>query len=552
MVSRSSEMITDIRRAPQRAYLNALGLTKLDFKKPFIAVVNTWNEAALSNSHLRLVADAIKAGVLAGGGIPFEFNTIAVSDGYTEAHEGMHYALASREIIVDSIEFMVGAHRLDGMVLLASGDEPVPAAMMAMLRLNIPAILISGGSMLPGRYRGTEISFTDMMEGLSQYKAGKLDKASLHAMEEAAFFSAGDGCGMYTSGTMACIAEAIGLALPYSATVPAMAAKKLRHARLAGETVCQLVARGLTPRKIMTEQALENGIRVGMAIGGSANMVLHLLAIAREGEKNLTLDDFDHYGRTTPTLCPIDPSGPYYFHDLDDAGGIPAVMKRLQHLLHPEELTADGRTWGAVINEAKVYRREVIRPLSDPLMKEGSLLVLRGNLAPMGAVAKQSAIPKSRGLHRGPAKVFSREEEAVEAVIQQKVQAGDVIVLRNEGPKGGPGMRKMLSITSAISGLGLSESIALITDGRFSGATRGCCVGYICPEAADGGPIAAIEDGDIIEINLRQRRLQVELNDQEISRRLAALPQFIPKKMGGYLDRYVKLVSPACEGALLK
>lgn len=549
---KSNDIITGINRAPQRAYLNALGLTKLDFKKPFIAVVNTWNEASLPNFHLKSIVESVKAGVLAGGGIPFEFDTIAVSDGYTEAHEGMRYVLASREIIADSIEIMVKAHRLDGMVLLASGDKPIPAAMMAMARLDIPSVLINGGSMLPAHFKGRDISFTDVMESVGRYKSGQVSEEEVYEMEEAALTSAGDGCGMYTPGTMACVAEAMGLCLPYSSTVPAMTSKKLRHARLSGELVCRLVEKEITPRRLLTKNALENGISVGMAISGSTNLTLHLIAIAREAGIDLELEAFDRIGRQVPTLCPIDPAGPFHISDLDAAGGIPGVMSRIKDKLHLEELCVNGKTVGENIAEAEVYDDRVIRPAEDPLLPEGSLVVLRGNLAPQGAVAKQSAIAPGLRRHRGPARVFEREEEAIQAVYDGKVRPGDIVVLKYEGPKGGPGMREMLGITSTLMGVGLGESVSLITDGRFSGATRGACVGYICPEAADRGPIAALRDGDIIEIDIDKRSLSAELSDQELAARLAKLPEFQPTVQSGYLSRYVKLVSPANEGAVLR
>ena len=549
---KSNDIITGINRAPQRAYLNALGLTKLDFKKPFIAVVNTWNEASLPNFHLKSIVESVKAGVLAGGGIPFEFDTIAVSDGYTEAHEGMRYVLASREIIADSIEIMVKAHRLDGMVLLASGDKPIPAAMMAMARLDIPSVLINGGSMLPAHFKGRDISFTDVMESVGRYKSGQVSEEEVYEMEEAALTSAGDGCGMYTPGTMACVAEAMGLCLPYSSTVPAMTSKKLRPARLSGELVCRLVEKEITPRRLLTKNALENGISVGMAISGSTNLTLHLIAIAREAGIDLELEAFDRIGRQVPTLCPIDPAGPFHISDLDAAGGIPGVMSRIKDKLHLEELCVNGKTVGENIAEAEVYDDRVIRPAEDPLLPEGSLVVLRGNLAPQGAVAKQSAIAPGLRRHRGPARVFEREEAAIQAVYDGKVRPGDIVVLKYEGPKGGPGMREMLGITSTLMGVGLGESVSLITDGRFSGATRGACVGYICPEAADRGPIAALRDGDIIEIDIDKRSLSAELSDQELAARLAKLPEFQPTVQSGYLSRYVKLVSPANEGAVLR
>lgn len=549
---RSNAILTEIERAPQRAYLFGLGLNREDFEKPFVGVVNTCNELSLPNLHLQNIVNAVKAGVLSAGGIPFEFNTIAVSDGYAEAHEGMRYVLASRDIIADSIEIMVEAHRLDGFVVVASGDKPIPAALMAMMRLDLPSILINGGSMLPTHLAGRDISFTDIMETVGQFKRGIVNECYLHKIEQAGLSSPGEGAGMYTPGTMACLAEALGLALPYSATTPAQTSERLRDARRAGRIVCKLVEKGLTPRQIVSRRSLINAINVGMAIAGSTNMVLHLIAIAKEAGLDLTFRDFDQQGRIIPSLCPIDPSGIYHMNDLDVAGGIPAVMKRIEKFMFKEEKTVTGQTIGEILRSAEIYNEEVIRPLSRPLFPEGSLVILKGNIAPDGAIAKQTGITEKMRYHKGPAKVFKNEEEASQAVVESRIKAGDVIVIKYEGPKGGPGMREMLGITSKIVGMGLDDSVALITDGRFSGATRGPCIGYVCPEAAEKGPIGIIKENDIIEIDIKKRGLNLILSETEIQKRLINLKIYRPPITQGYLKRYIKAVRPASEGAILE
>ena len=552
MALRSNEIITGLERAPQRAYLNALGLPRTEFSKPFIGVVNTWNEVSLSNCHLNLIVQSVKAGILAGGGVPFEFNTIAVSDGYAEAHDGMNYVLASRELIADSIEIMALAHRFDGIVILAAGDKPIPAALMAMPRLNIPAILINGGSSPPAKYRGKDVSFFDVLESVGDYHSGRIREDAVFDKEEAALPGAGDGAGMYTPSTMACLAEAMGLCLPYSSTVAALCSQKLRHARLTGQIICRLVEEGLTPKKIITENSIRNAIRVGQALGGSTNMALHLLAVAREAGLEISLGEFDKLGRQTPMLCPIDPNGPFHINDLDTAGGVPGVMSRLRPLLDLSQLTITGKTVGENIQDAGVYNDEVIRPLERPLQPEGSLIVLRGNLATKGAVVRQSFVNLYLRRFRGPARVFDREEEAVAAVHEGRISRGDVIVLRYLGPKGGPGMPEVFSLISTIRRVGLSDSVYLLTDGRFHGVVKGACVGHICPEAAEGGLIAPARDGDMIAIDLDLRQLELEVPDEELLLRRSALKPFIPRERRDYLGRYVKLVSPASEGAVLR
>ena len=548
----SNDIISDLNRAPQKAYLYGLGLNKEDFEKPFIAVVNTWNEISLPNYHLRSIANSVKAGVLAGGGIPFEFNTIAVSDGYTESHEGMHYVLASREIIVDSIEVMIKAHRFDGMVVVAGGDKPIPAAMMAIMRLNIPAILINGGYMFPGKYRGERINFTNVMESVGKYYAGMISEEDVHKMETMALTSAGDGSGMYTPGSMACLCEAMGMALPYSSTVAAMTSRKLRDARSSGYLCCELVMNDITPSKIVTNKSIENAISIGMAINASTNIVLHTLAIAKEAGIKISIDKFNEIGERIPTLCSIDPSGHHFLNDLDEAGGIPGVMKRIKNKLNVNEINVNGQTINNIIEDAIILNEDVIKSAKDPMFINGSIVVLRGNIAPEGAVAKQSAIPKKLRNIRGPAKVFNNEDAAINAVKTGKIVKGDVVVIKFEGPKGGPGMREMLGVTSTIVGIGLGDYVSIITDGRFSGATRGACIGHICPEAADNGPINAIEDGDMIEININNKSLNVMLSSDEIKERLRKIKPFSPSASQGYLRRYANSVSSSSLGAILE
>ncbi len=550
MATNNRLVIKDINQAPHRAYLHGLGLNRRDFNKPFIAVINTWNEISLSNCHLNETVRSIKAGILAADGIPFEINTLAISDGYAAAHDGVNYVLPSRELIADSIEVMVRAHGFNGMVVLAGGDKPIPAALMAMLRLDIPAILINGGNRYPTKYHGKLIDYSDVIESVGDFQIGKVREDAVYDKEEAAFSGAGDDAGMLTPSTMACLAEALGLSLPYSSTAAATSSKKLRHARYVGQLICRLVETGLTPRKIVTRQSLENAITLGMAISGTANMILHLLAIAREGGLPLSLDDFDRIGRRTPVICPISPLGKSFITDLDNAGGIPAVMSNLSDLLDLTQLTITGKTIEENICNAAVYDDQIIRKPELPYYPESSLIILKGNLAPQGAVARQTTISQNLRKHKGQAKVYNVEEDAIQAIAKGQIERGDVIVLRNQGPKGGPGMPEISSLTATINRVGLTDSVYLLTDGRLHGAAKGACVGHIGPEAVEAGPLAVIETGDMITIDLDQRLLQLHVDEAELAGRLSVWQrprQQIPDR----LHRYAKLVGPACEGAVL-
>ena len=505
----------------------------------------------MPNAHLRMLAEQVKGGVWAAGGTPLEFNTVAISDSLAMIHEGMRYVLPSREIIVDSIEVMVQSQMLDGMVLIASGDKPIPACLMAMARLDLPAVMIDGGCMLPGKFKGRDISFTEVVESPGGYASGKLTEEDVRELEDHGLTSAGGGASMYTPATMAIAGEVLGLSLPGSSTIPSMESRRLRAARQSGYLVVDMVMQGLTTRKILTRESFENAITVGMAVGASTNLVLHLMAIASEAGIDLPLDLFDTIGKRTPYICPIDPSGTYHMSDLDAAGGIPAVMKELSPLLHLDAKTVTGRTVGENIEKARVYNRDVIRPLSNPKGPEGGLCIVKGNLAPEGAVVKQSAVAPSMRHTTGPARVFNNEEDAIKDTFDGKIKPGDIIVIRYEGPKGGPGMKEMLGITSTLIGMGLGESVSVLTDGRFSGASRGAFAGHICPEAAAGGPIAAVKDGDLIEIDIPNRRITLHVGDEEIAKRLAELPPWEPRYKTGALAKYAALVGPASKGAVL-
>jgi len=548
---RSDTVKRGVERAPHRALLKALGITDKDLDKPFIAVVNSFTTVVPGHAHLNQVADAVKAGVLSAGGVPFEFNTIAVCDGLAMGHEGMRYSLPSRELIADSIEVMVEAHRFDGMILITNCDKVTPGMLMAAARLNIPAIVVTGGPMLSGIYKGRKIGTASMFEAVGEVSAGKMSEEELKTLEDLACPSCGSCNGMFTANTMACVTEALGMSLPGCATPSAISAARLKIAKESGERVVELVTEDLKPLNILTSEAFENGVMVDMALGGSTNTVLHLSAIAREAEVSLPLTLFDELSRRVPHLCNMVLSGPYTMEDLDAAGGIPAVMKELSPLLHLNTVTVTGKTVEENIKQAVVLDANVIRPLTNPVHPEGGIAILKGNLAPEGAVVKAAAISPKVLVRKGPAKVFDSEEEAMRAILKKEILEGDVVVIRYEGPKGGPGMREMLSPTATIVGMGLSESVVLVTDGRFSGATRGPCIGHVSPEAADGGPIAALRDGDLIEIDVPKRKLNVELSEEELKERLKSWRPKQPKARRGYLSRYSQLVQPAHMGGIL-
>jgi len=536
-------------RAPHRSLLKALGLTDEDIEKPFIAVVNSYSEIVPGHMHLRVIAEAVKKGVLSAGGQPFEINTIAICDGIAMGHEGMKYSLPSRDVIADSIELAVESHRFDGMVLICSCDEIIPGMLMAAARLNIPSIIVTGGPMMPGDYKGERITLTKIFEAVGEYARGRITIEDLRDIENSVCPGPGSCSGMFTANTMACLVEAMGMGLPGTGTAPAVSAERLRIAEASGRLVVELVKRNLKPRDVMTRKAFLNAIAVDVALGGSTNTALHLPAIAHEANVDITLDEFDRISRIVPQLCTISPNGPHTIYDFHLAGGVMALMSELKQYLHLDALTVTGKTIGELIEGARVRNREVIRSALNPVMREGGLAVLKGSLAPEGSIVKIAAVPKSMWKFKGVARVFNSEEEAVEAIKSGKVEEGSVIVIRYEGPKGGPGMREMLTPTSLIVGMGLWEKVALVTDGRFSGATRGLAVGHVSPEAAEGGPIARVVDGDVITIDIERRRIDVEFTipEDERTRRLV-IPE---RKLRGYLLRYSREASSASRGAII-
>jgi dihydroxy-acid dehydratase len=548
---RSREVTEGIERAPHRAFLRAMGLNDEALQRPFVAVASTWNEATPCNLALDRQAAAVKRGVLAAGGTPREFVTIAVSDGIAMGHEGMRASLVSREAIADSVELMVRAHCYDALVGLAGCDKSLPGMLMAMARLNIPSVFLYGGTILPGQFRGRNVTIQDVYEGVGAVLAGRMTEADLHELECSACPGAGSCGGQFTANTMACVAEAIGMALPGSSSPPAVDPDRDRYAEECGRAVLRLLELDLRPRQILTREAFENAVAIVAATGGSTNAALHLPALAHEAGVRLTLDDIERVARRTPTLADLVPGGRFVMLDLHRVGGVPVVLKLLLDagLLHGDCLTVTGRTMAE--NLAGVTfpeNQEVVRPLDRPLSPTGGLAILRGNLAPEGGVVKVAGV--KRLVHRGPARVFDGEEAAFAAVERREIKPGDVVVIRYEGPKGGPGMREMLAVTAALVGQGLGEEIALVTDGRFSGATHGLMVGHVGPEAQVGGPIAALRDGDIILVDAERGRLEVELDDAELRRRLADWRPPTPRYPGGVLYKYAQLVGPACEGAV--
>ena len=549
---RSDAVKVGVQRAPHRALLKALGLTDKDLDKPFIGVVNSFTNIVPGHAHLNQVATAVKAGIISAGGVPFEFNTIGICDGIAMGHSGMRYSLPSRELIADSVEVMVQAHRFDGIVMISTCDKITPGMLMAAARLNIPAIMVTGGPMLSGVYKGKKVGTDSMFEAIGKVAAGKMDEKELKCLEDVACPTCGSCNGMFTANTMACVTEALGMSLPGCATPAAVSAERLRIAKATGERVVELVNEDLKPIDVLSSNAFENAIMVDMALGGSTNTVLHVTAIANEAELDLPLSLFDKLSKRVPHLSSMIPSGSYDMQDLNEAGGIPAVMKVLKDSLHLNAVTVTGKTVKENIESAVVLNPEVIRPLDNPVHKEGGIAVLKGNLAPDGAVVKAAGISANMMVHQGPAKTFDSEEAAMKAILNKKIQEGDVVVIRYEGPKGGPGMREMLSPTATIAGMGLSESVALIIDGRFSGATRGPCIGHVSPEAAVGGPIGLLEDGDIIEIDVPKRKMNVKLSDEELAKRAKSWTEKEPNVKKGYLVRYSQLVQPAHKGSILK
>lgn len=546
---KSDMMKKGIERAPHRALLKACGVTDEGMERPFIAVVNSWNEIVPGHIHLRQVADAVKTGIHSAGGSPFEFNTIAVCDGLAMGHDGMRYSLPSRDVIADSIEIMIRAHAFDGMVLIPSCDEIVPGHLMAAARLDIPTAVVTGGPMHSGVFKGENVDIITVFEAVGELKAGKISEDDLKKLEDCACPGAGSCAGMFSANTLACGVEALGLSLPGCATAHATDASKLRIARESGKRIVSLVKDDVTARDIMSYDAFENWMRISMATAGSTNDVLEILAIAKEADIKISLDLFDDISRMTPHICNMRPGGAYTMLDLDRAGGIPALMKRLRKLLNLECITVTGKTVRENIESAKVMDEGVIRPLSNPVHSEGGIAVLRGSLAPNGAVVKQTAVDEQMLRYTGSARVFESEEESTEAILNGEIKHGDVIIIRYEGPKGGPGMREMLAPTSAICGMGLK--VVLVTDGRFSGGTRGPCIGHVSPEAAEGGPIAVVEEGDMIKIDIPARKLDLVVKESEIKMRLQ---RWKPRERNvkGYLRRYAELCLSSDKGACMK
>lgn len=543
-----------LEKAPHRSLFKALGVTDEELSRPLIGVVNAKNEIVPGHIHLDKIGEAVKAGVRMNGGTPLEFNVIGVCDGIAMNHLGMKYSLGSRELIADSVEIMAIAHAFDALVFIPNCDKIVPGMLMAAARLNLPSVFVSGGPMLAGRFRGQKVSLSNVFEGVGAVAGGKMTEEELHALEESACPGCGSCSGMFTANSMNCITEALGMALPGNGTIPAVYAGRIRLAKQAGWQVMELLRQNIRPKDILTSAAFYNAIAVDMALGGSSNTILHLPAIAYEAEIPLDLEMVNQISQCTPHLCKLAPAGNHFIEDLDEAGGISAVLGELfKHgLLKGEAMTVTGKTVAENVVNSRILFTEVIRPVSDPYSSSGGLAILRGNLAPDGAVVKKGAVAPEMMTHRGPARVFDSEEEAVEAILGGKIQKGNVIVIRYEGPKGGPGMREMLTPTAAVAGMGLDKEVALITDGRFSGATRGASIGHVSPEAAEGGLLALVQDDDMIIIDIPNGVLSLEVDEQEIEHRRAAWIPPEPKIKTGYMARYAKMVTSASTGAVFK
>ena len=550
----SDQIKSGANRTPHRSLMKALGLTDEEIKRPMIGVVNSQNEIVPGHIHLDNIARAVKDGIRIAGGTPIEVPAIAVCDGIAMGHEGMKYSLVSRELIADSVEIMAKAHQFDALVLIPNCDKVVPGMLMAAARLNIPAILVSGGPMLSMKFKGCYRDFNTGMEAVGAYQAGKINDAELSDLEEAACPTCGSCSGMFTANSMNCLSEVLGMALPGNGTIPAVYAERIRLAKKAGMQIMELLKKDIRPRDIMSPDAIYNALRVDMALGCSTNSMLHLPAIAHEANAEFTLDYANQISADTPNLCHLAPAGAHHVQDLYAAGGVTALMNELskKNLLREDTLTVTGKTQGENIAGHPVLDYDVIRPIDNPYSKTGGIAVLKGNLAPDVSVVKRSAVAEEMLVHEGPAKVFDSEEEAISAIYAGKIVKGDVVVIRYEGPKGGPGMREMLSPTSAICGMGLDKDVALITDGRFSGATRGAAIGHVSPEAAEGGNIGLVQDGDIISIDIPAGTISMQVSDEELKKRRE---NFVPKEppiKDGVLRKYAKLVTSASTGAILK
>jgi len=549
---KSDRVKKGIGRAPHRALFKSMGYTDEELNRPLVGIANSANEIVPGHIELDRIVSAVKAGIRMAGGTPVSFGTIGVCDGIAMNHVGMKYSLASRELIADSVEVMATAHAFDAMVMVPNCDKIVPGMLMAAARLDLPTIVVSGGPMLAGRFKGKKVDLISVFEGVGSVHSGKMNEEELAEMEDTACPTCGSCAGMFTANSMNCLTEAIGMGLPGNGTIPAVMAARTRLAKTAGMKIMTLLKKKITARKIMTPQAFENAMAVDMALGCSTNTVLHLMAIAREADVGLKLDMFNEVSEKIPHLCSLSPAGRHHVQDLDDAGGVGAVMKRLgrEGLIHRECMTVTGDAVEDNLKEVDVLDERVIRPFDKPYHKQGGLAVLFGNLAQGGCVVKQSAVVRSMLRHEGPARTFDSEEEAGSAISEGKVKKGDVVVIRYEGPKGGPGMREMLMPTSAIAGMGLDADVALITDGRFSGGTRGAAIGHVSPEAMEGGVIGIIEDGDPIRIDIPKREISLKLSDEEIGKRLKTWRPRKPKISKGYMGRYAKMVSSGGEGAV--
>jgi dihydroxy-acid dehydratase len=545
-----------IERAPHRSLLYALGVSREEMERPFIGIASSFTEVVPGHIHLREIAEEVKTGVRSGGGVPFEFNSIAVCDGIAMNHQGMKYSLPSRELIADSVEIMAQAHAFDALVFVTNCDKVVPGMLMAAARLNLPSIFVSGGPMLAGRMACEDgikkVDLNSVFEGVGGVLSGKMSEEELEDLVEAACPGCGSCAGMFTANTMNCLTEAMGMSLPGTGTIPAVDARRRRAAYMAGQRIMQLLKDNVCARDIMTRGAVANAFSVDMALGGSTNSVLHMMAIANEAGVEFSLSDINAISQQTPCLCKLRPAGGYHIEDLDRAGGIAAVMKELKGHINRDMITVSGKKVGQIVDATQVKDCNVIHSEATAYSPDGGLAILFGNLAPDGAVVKKSAVAPEMLQHCGPARVFDSEELATKAIINNELKSGDVLVIRYEGPKGGPGMREMLTPTSLLSGMGMDKEVALITDGRFSGATRGAAIGHVSPEAAAHGPIAAVQEGDTIKIDITNNRLELDLSDKEITERLACLGEFEPRIKSGYLKYYIEKVTSASTGAVFE
>ncbi|MFN3947351.1 MAG: dihydroxy-acid dehydratase [Aquificaceae bacterium] len=552
---RSDKVKKGIERAPHRALLRACGLSEEDFDKPLIGIANSYTDIIPGHVHLREFVQPIKEEVRKAGGVPIEFNVIGVDDGIAMGHYGMHYSLPSRELIADCIETVVEAHQLDALICIPNCDKIVPGMLMAVARLNIPAIFISGGPMLAGEVNGKKVDLISVFEGIGKVKAGAITEKELKVIEEHACPTCGSCSGMFTANSMNCITEVLGMGLPGNGTIPAVDPRREVLARRAARQIMELLKRDIKPRDILTQEAFDNAFAVDIAMGGSSNTILHLLAIAKEAGIDYDLARINEISKRTPTICKISPASHYHIQDLDNVGGIPTILKELirgDYLPHPDRLTVSLKTLREIAEEAPHADGEVVRRIEDPYSKEGGIAILFGNLAPEGAVVKTAGVDPKMLQFKGKAICFNSEEEAIEGILGGKVKEGHVVVIRYEGPKGGPGMREMLSPTSAIMGMGLGDKVALITDGRFSGGTRGACVGHVSPEAASGGPIGIVQDGDEILIDIPNRKIELLIDEEEFKRRMESFKPVQKEIKSSWLRRYVKFVTSASKGAVLE